>query len=186
MPNKKQLQKKEWDCWTAPSSPLCPRSRGAPRHPSWCCQWPSITTKPPNTQRWGRKQPFSKSPSMFWTRKTSLATVKDFNSFTEREWRGWGLVVCWPGTVGRLSSIQTMFEALDTSLVFIQKLLRPLCLSRLCHIDTQPFWHYVSEGQRKWLFFCFSSVWTICFVLFFSWFHNFHQIWRRPPSKGKQ
>lgn len=33
-------------------------------------------------------------------------------------------------------AFRTTFEAQDSSLVFIPKLLRPLCLSRLCHIDT--------------------------------------------------
>lgn len=72
--------------------------------------------------------------------KTSLATVKDFNSFTEGDGGSWGLVVCWPGTVKKLSGIQTVLEALDMSCVFIQQLLRPPRLSRLRHIDPQPFW----------------------------------------------
>jgi len=78
-------QKNGRDCWTDPHSTL-PRflwAPGAPCHPSWL-QWPGRATKPPNTHRWGKKPPFGNLLKYVPNTKTSLATVKDFNSFTER------------------------------------------------------------------------------------------------------
>lgn len=55
-----------------------------------------------------------------------------------------------------------MFEAQDLSLVFIPKLLRPLCLSRLCHIDTFLTLRYWRPEEMT----VFSSARTIWDYLF--------------------
>lgn len=68
-------------------------------------------------------------------------------------------------------------------LVFIQKLLRPLCLSKAL-----PYWHFFTlcfwRPEEMTVLFSLSPG-LFFVVLFFSFGLNIHQIWRRPPSKGK-
>ena len=154
-----------------------------PVNPPDSCQWPAITTKPPNIHRWGKKQPFRNLLEYVPNTKTSLATVKDFNSFTERiKGERVGCVLTWHCRKAERHSDFVRGTRLDPC-IYSEAPQTSLPLKAL------PYWHltFLTQGQRKWQI--VSSVWTICFFFFFfffSCFQNFHQIWRRPPSKGIQ
>lgn len=66
-----------------PPAPPAPAT-GPPVTPSGSCQWPSVSDQTPPC-RPNTLPPLKSLIVRPQTQKTSLATVKDFNSFTERE-----------------------------------------------------------------------------------------------------
>ena len=94
------------------------------------------------------------------TQKTSLATVKDFNSFTERiKGERVGCVLTWHCRKAERHSDFVRGTRLDPC-IYSEAPQTSLPLKAL------PYWHltFLTQGQRKWQI--FSSVWTICFFFF--------------------
>lgn len=173
------LKKKDWSrLLNCPHSPCPPTSFFGPLqhpvNPPDSCQWPAIATKPPNTHRWGKKQPFRNLLEYVPNTKTSLATVKDFNSFTERiKGARVGCVLTWHCRKAERRSDFVRGTRLDP-LIYSEAPQTSLPLKAL------PYWHltFLTQGQKKWHFFPLSGLF-VCFCFFLFLFSEF------PPNLKK-